>query len=105
MRMCYVLNVNRFTDLLASIKDGRYEEQSYIISTFYGFPLHSIVYILDKPVFSQLRSTQEKKIIYSAMTSLQYFKGFSVYNTSSVRETAEWLLNTAEKIEKNFNKD
>lgn len=92
-----------FSDLLASIKDGRYEEQSYRLAHSSGFPLHSIVYILEG-VFSQLRSTQEKKIIYSAMTSLQYFKGFSVYKTSSVRETAEWLLNTAEKIEKNFSK-
>ena len=90
-----------FPDLLASIKDGRYEEQSYRLMHSSEFPLHSIVYILEG-VFSQLHSVQEKKIIYSAMTSLQYFKGFSVYKTSTVRETAEWLINTADKIEKNF---
>jgi hypothetical protein len=33
---------------------------------------------------------------------LHYFKGFSTYKTSNVRETAEWLLLTADKIEKSF---
>ena len=38
------------------------------------------------------------------MTSLHYFKGFSVYRTAHLKETAEWLLNMIDKIEKEFNK-
>lgn len=92
-----------FSDLIASIKDGRYEEQSYRLLNSGGFPPHSIIYVLEG-VLSQLRTPIEKKILYSAITSLNFFKGFSVHRTSSVRETAEWVLHMADKIEKEFSK-
>ena len=56
-----------FSDLVASIKDGRYEEQSYRLLNSSGFPPHSIVYLLEG-VLSQLRTPIEKKILYSSMT-------------------------------------
>lgn len=86
-----------FSDLLASIKDGRYEEQSYRITHTWGLPMHNVIYILEG-VFSQLKNPKDKKMIYSAMTSLNYFKGFSVMKTSSVRETAELVVYMADKI-------
>jgi len=92
-----------YTDLLASIKDGRYEEQSYRLIHSSGFPMHSVVYLLEG-LFSQLRTPLEKKIVYSAMTSLHFFKGFSLYKTSTVDETAEWLIYTADKIDREFGK-
>ena len=92
-----------FSDLIASIKDGRYEEQSYRLLNSGGFPPHSIIYVLEG-VLSQLRTPIEKKILYSAITSLNFFKGFSVHRTSCVRETAEWVLHMADKIEKEFSK-
>jgi len=92
-----------FSDLLASIKDGRYEEQSYRLIHSSGYPLHSVVYLLEG-LFSQLRTPLEKKIVYSSMTSLHFFKGFSLYKTSTVDETAEWLIYTADKIEREFGK-
>jgi ERCC4-type nuclease len=88
-------------DLLASIKDGRYEEQSYRLIHSSGFPPHSILYIIEGS-FGELRTVMEKKIVYSAMTSLNFFKGFSVLRTMSVKETAEHILWMSEKIEKNF---
>ena len=44
-----VLLVERktFSDMLSSIKDGRYEEQSYRLLHSGGFPPHSIVYLLE----------------------------------------------------------
>jgi len=90
-----------FADLMASIKDGRYEEQSYRLTYSSGFPTHTIVYLLEG-MFSQLRSLTEKKIVYSAITSLNYFKGFSVMRTATVRESAEWLVWTANKIDRDF---
>lgn len=92
-----------YTDLLASIKDGRYEEQSYRLIHSSGYPLHSVVYLLEG-LFSQLRTPLEKKIVYSSMTSLHFFKGFSLHKTSTVDETAEWLIYTADKIEREFGK-
>jgi ERCC4-type nuclease len=100
-----VLMIERksFSDLLASIKDGRYEEQSYRLLNSSGFPPHSVIYLIEG-MFSQLRTPIEKQIIYSAMTSLQFFKGFSIHRTSSVAESAEWLLYMGDKIEREFQK-
>lgn len=92
-----------FQDLLASVKDGRYEEQSYRLLHSSGFPPHSVFYLVEG-MFAQLRAPLEKKIIMSAITTMQFFKGFSVQRTSTVHESAEWLLHFAEKIERNFSK-
>jgi ERCC4-type nuclease len=94
-----VLLIERKTlsDLLASIKDGRYEEQSHRLIHSSGIPPHHIVYIIEG-MMSQLHNPAERKMVYSAMTTLQVFKGFSVLRTCSVQETADWILNSMDKI-------
>jgi ERCC4-type nuclease len=91
------------TDLLASIKDGRYEEQSHRLIHTSGLNPHNIIYVVEG-VFSTLRNPADKKIILSAMTSLSYFKGFSVFRTSTVVETAELIAAMASKIGKELDK-
>ena len=91
------------SDLLASIKDGRYEEQSHRLIHASGIPTHNIIYIIEG-MFSQLRSPQDKKMVLSAMTSLNFFKGFSVIRTCSVTETAEFIINMADKLERDLKK-
>jgi ERCC4-type nuclease len=86
-------------DLLASIKDGRYEEQSHRIIHTSGLHPHNVIYVIEG-AFSSLRNPADKKIILSAMTSLSYFKGFSVFRTSTVLETAELILAMSSKLEK-----
>jgi ERCC4-type nuclease len=98
-----IIERKTFSDLLSSIKDGRYEEQSYRLLNSSGFPPHSVFYLLEG-MFSQVRSPLESKIIYSAMTSLQFFKGFSVHRASTVKESADWILHMAEKIGREFSK-
>ena len=92
-----------FSDLLSSIKDGRYEEQSYRLIHATNIPKHNIVYIIEG-MFSQLRAPHEKKMVMSSIISLNLFKGFSVYRTSTLHETAEWILALASKIEKDIAK-
>jgi len=89
------------SDLLASIKDGRYDEQSYRLLNSTGLPPHNIVYIIEG-MFSQIPKPKDKRIVYSAITSLNYFKGFSVMRTCSVNETAELLFYMADKIHRNL---
>ena len=98
-----IIERKTFADLLSSIKDGRYEEQSYRLLNSSGFPPHSVFYLLEG-MFSQLRTGLETKIIYSAMTSLQFFKGFSVHRAATTKESAEWILYMAEKIGREFAK-
>ena len=90
-------------DLLSSIKDGRYEEQSYRLSYSSGLPQHNIIYIIEG-MFSQLRTLIEKKTVHSCITSLNMFKGFSVHRTCTIQETAETILWMACKMERDFQK-
>jgi ERCC4-type nuclease len=86
-------------DLLASIKDGRYEEQSHRLSHNGECSLHQVIYLIEG-ITSTLKNPIEKKLVYSAIASLNCFKGFSVLRSSSVQETAEMLVYMADKIDR-----
>ena len=92
-----IIERKSLADLLASIKDGRYEEQSYRLSNNGECSLHNVIYIIEG-IMSTLRTPMEKRLVFSSITSLNYFKGFSVLRSSSVSETAELLLFAADKI-------
>jgi len=89
-------------DLLSSIKDGRYEEQSYRLN---GLPIHNhnIYYLIEGDVNRMNRfkdNNMEKLTMYSAMFSLNYYKGFSMMRTFSMEESAIFICNTANKLKK-----
>jgi len=84
-------------DLLASITDGRYAEQSHRLTHASSCPNHRIIYIIEGTM-SSLITPQEKKQVYSAITSLNLYKGFSVMRTSTVNETAVLILSMMNKI-------
>jgi len=93
-------------DLLASIKDGRYEEQSYRLNGL-NHPNHNIYYLIEGDVNKTNRfkdNNIEKLTLYSAMFSLNYYKGFSVMRTLSMEETAIFICNTASKLSKSDKK-
>jgi ERCC4-type nuclease len=92
-----------FQDMMASIKDNRYKEQSHRLLHLQEYPPHSIFYLLEGG-FHQLYSPIEKKIMYSSIASLQMFKGFSVFRTISLTETAEWIISLATKMDTNKEK-
>lgn len=90
-------------DLLASIKDGRYDEQSYRLIHSAEYPVrHNIVYLVEG-IFSKYVA-KDRKLMYSTMTSLNYFKGFSLWRASSVEETADILVAAADKIHRDLKK-
>jgi ERCC4-type nuclease len=95
----FIIERKSLTDLISSIKDGRYEEQSYRLIHSSVLCRHNIIYIIEG-MLSQLRTPVEKKMVYSAMTTLQIFKGFSVVRTNSIQETAEWITNSTDKIQR-----
>ena len=94
------------TDLLSSIKDGRYEEQSYRLNGLVHHN-HNIVYLIEGDVnrVNRFKDGQvEKLTAYSAMFSLNYYKGFSVFRSFSLEETANIVCNMAYKIGKDVTK-
>jgi|LakMenE18May11ns_1017448.scaffolds.fasta_scaffold9884456_2 ERCC4-type nuclease len=90
-------------DLLASIKDGRYEEQSYRLNGL-NHHNHNIIYLIEGDVNRVNRFKADNKIekltLYSAMFSLNYYKGFSLFRSFSLEETANIICNMAYKMEK-----
>ena len=89
-------------DLLSSIKDGRYEEQSFRLN---GLPIHNhnIMYIIEGDVnkINMFRDSKfEKLTLYSAIFSLNYYKGFSAIRTFSIDETALFICNCTSKLMK-----
>lgn len=94
-------------DLLASIKDGRYEEQSYRLNGL-NHHNHNIIYLIEGDINRVNRFKTENHIekltMYSAMFSLNYYKGFSVFRSFSLDETANIVCNMAYKIGKDLTK-
>jgi crossover junction endonuclease MUS81 len=93
------------SDLASSIKDGRYEEQSYRLNGL-NHPNHNIVYLIegDLAKFNSFKERIDKQTIYSAMFSINYYKGFSLMRSTSMDETAFIVCNMAYKIGKDVNK-
>jgi ERCC4-type nuclease len=101
-----VIERKSLTDLEASIKDGRYEEQSYRLN---GLPHHNhnIIYLIEGDIHKMnlynsnlFKSKIEKSTLYSAIVSINYFKGFSVLRSFNLDESSVIICNMAYKIQK-----
>jgi len=92
-------------DLACSIKDGRYEEQSYRLNGL-NIHNHNIVYLIEgdvnriNPLYKTTKNNIDKMTLYSAMFSLNYVKGFSVMRTFNTEESALYICQNAYKISK-----
>ena len=87
-------------DLLSSIKDGRYREQSLRLSAS-EIENHNIIYLIEgQTTFLG----DNKRIVQSAIFSLNYYKGFSVYRSENVTDTASNILNIGSKLLKEKDK-
>lgn len=97
-----IIERKSINDLVASIKDGRYEEQSYRLNGL-DHPNHNILYLIEGDMNSsnRFRDTKTEKLtICSAILSLNYYKGFSVIRTFNLEETATFICNTSVKLSK-----
>uniref|UniRef100_A0A6C0DT36 ERCC4 domain-containing protein n=1 Tax=viral metagenome TaxID=1070528 RepID=A0A6C0DT36_9ZZZZ len=88
-------------DLGASIKDGRYNEQSYRLNGI-EIPNHNIIYLIEGDInkINKFVDKTDKITIFSAIFSLNYYKGFSVIRTMNMEETALFICNCANKLRK-----
>jgi ERCC4-type nuclease len=82
--------------LEASIKDGRYKEQSFRLNEAPTHN-HNIIYLLEGAIINY-KEVGFRSTLYSTLFSLNYYKGFSVINTLNQTETATMLVAFASKI-------
>ena len=87
------------TDFAASIQDGRYREQAHRLSLS-NVHNHQIFYLIEGNLstFKSKYSRITTPILYSALLTTSLFKGFSIWNTQSLQETAAITLQWATKI-------
>jgi ERCC4-type nuclease len=88
-------------DLAASIKDGRYDEQSYRLNGI-NHHNHNVIYLVEGDMNRSniFKNRMDNTTLYSAMFSLNYYKGFSVLRSFSIDETSIVICNMAYKIKK-----
>lgn len=86
-------------DLASSIKDGRYAEQSFRLNECQQHN-HNIIYVIEGDLerYNPTKGRMDKKTLYSALVTLNYFKGFSVIRTKNINETCELIINFADKL-------
>ena len=101
---CLIIERKTIPDLLSSIKDGRYEEQSYRLNGIEHHN-HNILYLIEgdtnnKKYFQKI----DKLTYYSTLISLNYYKGFSVVKTQNLTESAMFICNSLIKIQKSKEK-
>lgn len=96
---CVIIERKTLSDLAASIKDGRYEEQSYRLNGLQHHN-HNIVYLIEGDMyrFNTFKERIDKQTLYSAMFSINYFKGFSIMRSNNIEETAIIACNMVYKL-------
>ena len=87
------------SDLIASIKDGRYNEQSFRLNEA-KINNKNIYYIVEGNIMNFCNKNKEtlQKMLFSSMLSLSYKKGFSLLHTNNIIETAEFIIRFYEKM-------
>jgi ERCC4-type nuclease len=83
-------------DLESSIKDGRYKEQSFRLNET-SLHNHNIIYLLEGAIINY-KNAAFKNTLYSTLFSLNFYKGFSVYNVLNQTETCDLLIAIANKL-------
>ncbi len=100
----YLMERKTLEDLASSIRDGRYKEQSFRLHD-YSLHNHHICYLIEGQlskykVSKFSKNVINKKVIHSAMCSLSFYKGFSIFQTENMFDTADYIVHIFEKIKK-----
>lgn len=95
-RNIIIIERKSLADLEASIKDGRYNEQSYRLSQN-TLANHNIYYLIEGSIINY-KNKSFKNTLYSSLFSLSYFKGFSVFNSLNAVESAEIIYSFVNKF-------
>ena len=91
-----ILERKSLQDLEMSIKDGRYNEQSARLSSI-DIHNHNIYYIIEGCIINY-KKREKIQTLRSSITSLSYYKGFSIINTLTLLDTATTVYSFFDKL-------
>tara|TARA_B100001287_G_C22647912_1_gene513700 strand:+ start:476 stop:1228 length:753 start_codon:yes stop_codon:yes gene_type:complete len=98
-----IIERKSLNDLISSIKDGRYNEQSFRLNN-YLLHNHNIYYLIEGSI-EFIKNDQNKQMIYSSIFTLSYFKGFSIINSYNITQSANIIIKFIEKLYKENTKN
>ena len=102
-----IIERKSISDLLSSITDGRYKEQSYRLQNS-SLHNHNIIYLIEGNIdtHKQYYASKQNSHLqyYSSLFSLYYYKGFSVFMTHCIEQTASMIYYFALKIVRSHKK-
>lgn len=98
-----IIERKSLNDLASSIKDGRYNEQSFRLNN-YNIHNHNIIYLIEGDWNDYNRGNFNKTInqhtLMSSIVSINYYKGFSLYRTQTISESALYIVYLADKLKR-----
>ena len=94
--LLYVCERKTLKDLLASIPDGRYKEQSHRLEHICG--ASKVIYLIEG-IMAQLREV-DRKLVLSSLTTLSLKKQFHVWRSVHVQDSADTILAICTKVAK-----
>jgi len=94
-----IIERKSLNDLAASIRDGRYTEQSFRLDKC-EIHNHNIVYLFEGDInrYSNKYSKISKETLQVTIFCINYFKGFSIMKTRDILETVEYILLVTDKL-------
>ena len=98
-----IIERKSLNDLISSIKDGRYNEQSFRLNN-HLLHNHNIYYLIEGSI-EFVKNNQNKQMIYSSIFTLSYFKGFSIINSYNINQSANIIIRFIEKLYKENTKN
>lgn len=98
-----IIERKSLSDLASSIRDGRYNEQSYRLNNN-NVHNHNIIYLVEGDWTHYNKGIFNKSInqhtLMSSIISINYYKGFSVYRTQTISESALYIVYFADKLQR-----
>lgn len=91
-----IIERKSLSDLESSIKDGRYNEQSFRLDGN-SLPNHNIYYLIEGNIINY-KNDKFKGTLYSSLVSISYYKGFSILNSVNNIESAEIINGFVNKL-------
>uniref|UniRef100_A0A6C0CK79 ERCC4 domain-containing protein n=1 Tax=viral metagenome TaxID=1070528 RepID=A0A6C0CK79_9ZZZZ len=94
----YLIERKADGDLEASIKDGRYKEQKARIKSS-GLAPQRVIYLMER-FPDDVWSDSERKRLFSALTNTLVRDRMMIYQTKSLKETAQFLKSLCKSVDK-----
>lgn len=102
-KLLFIVERKSISDLLSSVKDNRYSEQSVRLTLLKEQTKVPIYYIIEGNRNNLVKDSIDYKTFYSCIFSLSYKKGFNVLLSNSIEETILLLTEFISRLTKESN--